>query len=237
MKMHQLTLTTFKMKQFGVIYLLSALYLNVVFGEKNCDDLGLNFYRSIGCKESGKENGCPSYDGCQYSQPIGHCTYQGQKIDKGQAVKDVVKDSSCSFGCICTAADGEKGSFLCAQGHCGIDESILFGKSPNCFLRYSLDQCCPNSEPECAEESPATCKVGNEEFKEGKLFSPKDKCITCLCTKDFDGKLDGPNCQPTPCDVEVRHSQDIEKNCAPLYFINPKKSEALCCPVTFVCRK
>ncbi|XP_022904344.1 uncharacterized protein [Onthophagus taurus] len=231
--MSQLKLTTYsKMKHFGVIlFIASTLLVNDAFGNTNCDFLGLHFYKTIGCKVSGNENGCPSYNGCQYSQPIGHCTYQGQKINNGQDVKDVVKDSSCNFGCICTATAREKGKFRCAPGNCGEVDPVL-KKNPKCFLKHSLDKCCPKLK--CGDGVPATCKVGNEIFKEGQIFRPKNKCLTCICTKDFDGKLNGPNCQSTPCDIEVKEPENIEKNCAPLY-VTSSTSEALCCPSTFVC--
>lgn len=87
-----------------------------------------------------------------------------------------------------------------------------------------------------SEPSKTTCTVDGETYKQGQKFYAKDECAVCICTPEFNGKFEGPHCKREVCDAEIRYSEQIEKNCAPVYFLDNKR-DVLCRPWTFVCRK
>ncbi|XP_017773085.1 PREDICTED: uncharacterized protein LOC108560152 [Nicrophorus vespilloides] len=78
----------------------------------------------------------------------------------------------------------------------------------------------------------AVCVVNNKGYIEGEKFQPSDRCLDCVCQKGYNGKFVAPFCMKKRCDVEIRFSNQIVNNCAPIYHEN----EPLCCPYDFICQ-
>lgn len=66
------------------------------------------------------------------------------------------------------------------------------------------------------------------------MFYPDDQCYSCICLPGFNGTLIAPYCRPQLCGFELTNAKYIEQNCAPVYT---ERSNKLCCPYLFACRK
>ncbi|KRT86060.1 hypothetical protein AMK59_2068, partial [Oryctes borbonicus] len=207
-----------------VVAFICTIWVSLVQGKTNCDKLGVNFYDFIGCTKENTGGDCPSYN-CKYERQPGKCLFNGKVLSPSE-FPDV--GSLCRFGCFCSASNDTKGSFVCAQGGCG-----FLGRpvEEGCRLEYELDKCC--GQQNC-ERSTITCESNGKTYKEGERIYFKDQCFQCICTKDFNGKFDSDSCQRQPCDAEIEYQEQIENNCAPVYY-KRDGNEALCCPSTFVC--
>ncbi|GJQ73417.1 hypothetical protein Trydic_g13780 [Trypoxylus dichotomus] len=207
------------------LVIFTCIWVSSVQGKTNCDKLGVNFYDFIGCPKQNTGGDCPSYADCKYERQPGKCVFNGKILSPEEPVK---LGSLCRFGCFCDALNDTKGRFVCAQGQCG---HWGYPIEEGCYLQYELDSCC--GEKRC-ERSAITCEVDGNTYKEGEKFELKDECSVCICSKDFKGKFDSENCKRRDCDAEIEFSQQIEDNCAPVYY-KRDGSELLCCPSTFVC--
>lgn len=94
---------------------------------------------------------------------------------------------------------------------------------------YTLNKCCSTGQ----QAAPfATCKVGEEEYKEGQKFSGPKRCTDCVCAKGWKGKFEAPFCMEQTCTEEMTNIKKMKANCAPSYLgKNP------CCPFKWICCK
>ncbi|XP_071053206.1 uncharacterized protein [Onthophagus taurus] len=213
-----------------VIILFNLKLYPLVLGVHNnaCDQFGSHIYKSLGCKPTATYKGCPIYDECVYKRSIHYCRYNNLNIPIGTRLDSFTDIPTCKMDCECLL--GKRGNYFdCVDKSCENNLNISLYKNKNCFMKYSLDECCPD--PVCTNSPPITCNIENIEYKQGSIINLKSECKTCICTKDFK-KL--KHCKPTYCDTELFYGREIEKNCAPLYKIEHYTS-ALCCPSTFIC--
>lgn len=80
------------------------------------------------------------------------------------------------------------------------------------------------------------CVVDGKTYYEGQKFSPSEEPgSSCVCQKGFKSEFVEPFCRKTQCLTQIRHSRDIDNDCAPVYF-NISGSPGNC-PFNFLCRK
>ncbi|XP_017785504.1 PREDICTED: kielin/chordin-like protein [Nicrophorus vespilloides] len=217
------------MKMFKTIILILSItqYIQAECPE-GCKDSNL-LYEGLECKPiyEKPDDCCPMKYDCSHLEklPEDQCYFRGKLFGNADKLPEETYEN-CNVGCRCRS-----GEVTCAILDC--PEWLGVRPDPGCHLKYSLNKCCAAGEVCPPFEESSKCKVGNETYLEGQRFSPPDQpCTKCVCMEGFAGEFVEPFCKKSTCDTELRHIQDIRKNCAPAYY---DKND--CCPYDFICPK
>ncbi|XP_060522360.1 von Willebrand factor C and EGF domain-containing protein-like isoform X2 [Cylas formicarius] len=203
--------------------------LNIVSCDTNCDTLGILLYEDLGCKPVKTEGqDCPEKFECDLVKANQTaCMFKGRTLNDGDEVDTDLTYSSCNVGCHCRS-----GEFTCAILDC--PEWLGLRAEPNCYLKHELGKCCSTGQICSPPADVQKCKLSDtESYNVGQQFSPRDTCLSCVCPENFSGKLDEKACARRNCAAQLRHSADIEANCAPAYF--KYGGNTLCCPDAWLC--
>ncbi|XP_076275168.1 uncharacterized protein LOC143206486 [Rhynchophorus ferrugineus] len=113
----------------------------------------------------------------------------------------------------------------------------IFGPrlKPGCYFKYKTGVCCATGRLCEDESSTKTCEVEGKTYKIGQRFYPKNRCLTCVCHKDFDGTYDEKTCALQNCASELTNAEKIRDKCAPVYLRSGKGETALCWPREWAC--
>ncbi|XP_011167657.2 uncharacterized protein LOC105201364 isoform X1 [Solenopsis invicta] len=157
----------------------------------------------------------------------------GEKLRDGDA-------NPCDIGCTCTAGHDGIASFDCALPHC-----FFRSITPNCYIKFSLLNCCP--EVICREnpEDRAICNVNGEEYRDGERFTVKSEPdLKCVCQPGYEGRNIEPFCvkpKHSSCNPDIKLfkywgmlDQHIFNNCTPVYY--PTQSPQTSCRVFSRCQ-
>jgi len=197
-----------------------------------CDKIGTLLYEDLGCiPQIDEATNCPTkYDCGTLARNGDSCKLGGRSYTVGQRI-DKELTAPCNVACFCGELSNEEKQIQCAVVDC------FFGpRDPNkkdCYPTYKLGDCCQSGEICPPFDNITKCEVDGTTYMEGQKFWPKGMCMDCVCDKGFDGKFEAPFCKRTMCNAEIRHADDIKKNCAPVYFV--KADDALCCPSAYIC--
>ncbi|KAJ8934627.1 hypothetical protein NQ318_023207 [Aromia moschata] len=196
------------------MFILNFAYVEA---EESCDGLGVLVYEDLGCQA--------------VKRPGKKCPVKGTKYALNEKIDQDVTYESCNVGCFCNRhLDATR--FTCAILDCPewLGVPVKFG----CFRKYEVDKCCSVGMNCPSDDNPLEdCDVGGKKYKEGEKFFPKDTCMKCVCSKNFNGKLESPFCKRLSCGVQINHAEELHNRCAPTY-VKPY-GESLCCPDTWVC--
>ncbi|XP_017773094.1 PREDICTED: kielin/chordin-like protein [Nicrophorus vespilloides] len=182
-------------------------------------------YDEIGCTPiKGFRNCITSYKCSNYRLPKQGCLFEKHVYKDGEPIKGTNPCNTCS--CYDKGINGSK--IECFPLIIDRGPSIPF---PNdCYDRYDLNKCfskimCP------PYKNLAVCVVNYKGYIEGEKFQAPDPCLDCVCQKGYNEKFVEPFCRKKRCDVEIKYSNQIVDNCAPIY----NKNEPQCCPYDFIC--
>ncbi|XP_076245363.1 uncharacterized protein LOC143185919 [Calliopsis andreniformis] len=125
-------------------------------------------------------------------------------------------------------------SFVCAQINCTlIDER----PPPNCYIKFSHDECCPKLICLKEGEERATCEVDGRIYKDGEYFRSKsDLEKDCYCISGYrDQNLELFCKKPSHnyCAPLFMNATAVYHNCAPAFHVdqNPQRD----CSSNFAC--
>ncbi|XP_076275162.1 uncharacterized protein LOC143206437 [Rhynchophorus ferrugineus] len=213
------------MKSFSSVLVFASVCF--VFAE-NCDEKGTLIYKDIRCKPVNESGGCPTSFDCDFARPRTGCLFKGKVYNAQEEIPSDLTYSSCNVGCFCRET-----SILCAVLDC--PEFFNSMLEPGCYPKYELGKCCSTGRV-CEDEALSkTCEVERKTYKIGQRFYPKNRCLTCVCHKDFDGTYDEKTCALQNCASELTNAEKIADKCAPVYLKFDKEETALCCPSEWVC--
>ncbi|XP_034245830.1 kielin/chordin-like protein [Thrips palmi] len=206
-------------------------------GEGACSGLRHlhHYYEELGCTPITKEGECcpSSYDcGHMATRDKSRCYFKGAALDVRPDF-ELLDPSVCLAGCFCrqTKEANAVASLTCAQIEC----PSLFNPSlipEGCVATYSMDKCCSDGVL-CQQNTTAEtakCEWKGETYLEGQKFYPDEEpCKTCICKRGFDGTLNGPWCKEATCGLELHHTRDLARGCAPVFW------KSTCCPIEWRC--
>lgn len=194
------------------------------------------YYEELACKPVVAAGECcpTSYD-CsdRDSRDKSRCYFRGQALEVRPDLEQL-DPSVCLAGCFCrqTKEAGAVAQLTCAHIEC----PTLFNPSlipEGCVATYSGNKCCSDGVlcQHNVTADTAKCEWGGKTYLEGQKFYPDEEpCKVCTCRKGYDGTLAGPWCSKVTCGLELHHSGDLAKGCAPVFHDSSK-----CCPIEWRC--
>lgn len=169
--------------------------------------------KSKNVTEDNEEYDCSSF----FERPKNSCFFEGKFYNPGQDLKSLELEKKCWSVCHCLKTETNLVRFNCDFDHCAFYTPAI---NETCELSFSkIGQCCP--EISCTLDPKRSC------VKDGKIYYDGQKfwfrCSTCLCKE---GKI---ICSENKCLEEMKHTDKIDRKCAPVFSLEE------CCSVTWAC--
>ena len=181
----------------------------------------LKYYQGLGCTPVLTNPGdcCAERFDCSHLKELSKekCYVNGHEYNIGDSLRE--EDANpCDLACMCLKNYKDVAEFACAELDCE-----FLGPRPNCYDRYSPDQCCP--EPQIClkegEERP-TCEVDGHVYQDGEYFKPaSDPEKDCNCLPGYKGENVEPFCKKPnhdDCNPLFRHAGHVYENCVPVFY-------------------
>lgn len=218
------------MKSF-VLFLLSLLWVTLVFAERPCKcDVNTRVFEEINCKPiyESKDQCCPiRYECSEYlNAPSDECYLQGKSYPNGTEIQ-THRYGYCETSCTCT-----DGNILCPPTSC---PEIELPKKPSedCRVISDPNNCCVTGYICPPFDKIPQCNVNGKIYYAGEQFSsPKDNTINCYCKEGFTGEMVEPFCKKTPCNSAWMFKQKFNEQCGLIYHTDVPEQN---CPIDFLC--